>query len=77
MPIATAGSLRDSTKLNDEVWVRWFYISNWSTFKRVNRSEVDAHILEMCSWWAPEFKQKAKFEIVDGNLLREVEAKDV
>lgn len=70
-------SSRESTKLNDEVWIRWFFISNWSSLQRADRDKVKEHIIAVCSLYAPEFKQKAKFDIIDGNLVKEVEAKDI
>ena len=67
--------MKDTTKQSDEVWVRWFFISNWSPLKAVEREKVQDHMREVCGWYDPKFQEKAKFEIIDGNLVREVEAK--
>jgi hypothetical protein len=64
-------------KTNDQVWVRWFYISNWSGIKAMNRDTLEADIRKSCILYSKDFWKDAEFEIIDGNSVRIIPAREI
>ena len=61
-------------KRSDHVWVRWFYISNWSGLKAMNKLTLSAEIQNLWGFYGSEFWEKAVFEIIDGNICKTIPA---
>lgn len=64
-----ADNVRPVTKAGNQVFWRWFFVSNWSAIKVADRGTVAADIAREIGYYAPEFREKATIEIIWGNRV--------
>ena len=68
----------EKVKTDNQVWVRWFYVANWSEKPQaLPRENLTEGIRGAFSFFGPEFWEKATFAVYDGNTYREIPAKDI
>jgi hypothetical protein len=69
---------KQATKSNSQVWVRWFFVSNFGDQPMaLERENLYQQIYDRLNFYADEFWEKAEFAIYDGNEYRVVSAKEV
>jgi hypothetical protein len=57
--------------------IRWFYVSNWGRLQNIDPESkgwnsfrtAQEYIDSVCDWYAPAFKEKAIFEVIDGSKV--------
>ena len=56
-------------KESNEIWWRWFFVSNWSSLMHCKRSDARKQIAHFCAWYPADsdFWKKAQIEIIDGD----------
>ena len=75
MPGVTKTNIK--SKEEDQVWIRWFFISNWGPLSKCGRNEVESYIEVVVDYYSDDFAKKAIFEVIDGNNSHTVNAEDV
>ena len=75
--MAHEDNVRPVTKQANEVFWRWFYISNWGPMTTAPRLNHREHIARVVDFYNPKFREKATIEIIHGNTVEVVAAKDL
>lgn len=65
------------TALDEQVFVRWFFVSNWSTINIVKKSELYEWLFRQLDWYDEEFTRRTKFEVIDNGTLYELTGEHV